>query len=923
MAQLVIAGLAKIGVTGALGTALGQIGASILLSKLSQLLAGKPKPVDQSRELSIPTSLPAKRFAYGRDVLVGGTPAPGHVVIGNMGGSNLLFCCHILNSRPSTSISQVVIDKRNTSFTGDIYDFAGVGAVPASGAMVGHAKFWLGLGDQSGPPTEIMTEIGDATSVDAAKFWPTDRWTGCTVLWGRYTAGAPSTRAERWPSAPPEVGAIGNFTRVWDPRDGLQDPDDPTTWGVEDNGWLCILDCLRFNPLARWPLSMIDLASFIAAADEADLTRARLVGPAEPRWRIGGTVAFGAGSVLLDIIAPMVAAVGGDLLIDGDGIAAIPASARTPIMTVTDWLDEAPLVFRARQKSRDVPKAVRANWPQPEAKWASQTLTPAVVPGQTWAGGDDRVEDLPLDLVPFAAQAMQLQQIAARKKALGRELSFTAGPELFAHGVQAGDWLDVDFGTDLAARNGTYQVVEMQPGEWLASEDGVAFRQPVTLRETADSVFDWVAATDEQEVYIPTVAEYSLSLAPPSAVVAVAGVLAMGFTFTLSPGSATGHEWEYRINGGSWLAGGSIPVAAPAAGGVSPAAAGDDYEVRVRAVGAGTASAWVVSNLVVPTATAPRLSLDFAAGVYQIDGATVPQSTVLALIRASAATYIDSAGVVQTVAADVVRFDWREGAKALLVEPAATNLLLQSDDFSDAAWTKNGIASVAVSGTGPGTGDAYLLTESAVLNIHGVAQAVTITSGETVTVWAKAKAAPGSTRRLGISILPGASAATWVAARFDLATGAVLSTDAVGTGYALAGDGARSWALDDDWWLFALTGVAGTDTAVRTRISLASADAVYSSGGGGSHSYTGTTEAVLLAAAQFEAGAEVTSYIATTTGTVTRAADVASLQGLTALLDLNATYGDASDDTLAGQSVFPGYWPALTNTRIADIIGTI
>ncbi|MBA86142.1 MAG: hypothetical protein CML69_15625 [Rhodobacteraceae bacterium] len=620
MAEAIAGKLIALGVGETVAATIGSIASSILLSTLAAQLQRQSSNTD--RELAYPTSLPAKRFVYGTDQIATGSPAPAWVV-----QDGVLYCCHILNSRPSDAVSQVILDKRYLDFIGDIYDFTGAGADPVHDKLSGYANFWLGLGDQSGPPDQIMTEVGDATATDQEKFWPTDRWSGCTVLWGRYKKGRSRTMAERWPSAPPEVGAIGNWTKVWDPRDGAQDAYDQTTWTVKNNAWLAVLDALRNNPLARWSLNQIDLDSFIAAANDADATRLRLDTSTEPRWRIGGTVGFGGGSVLLDVIAPMVAATGGDLLISGDGITAIPAQAQTPVTTVTNWLKGRAMTFRARQKGRDVPKAVQATWPQPEAKWELQTLTPAVVPGQTWLGGEDRVEPLDLGLVPFAGQAMHLQQIAARKKSMGRELSFLAGPEIFANGAQAGDWLSVDLGADFASRNGTYEIQQSAPGEWLEAEDGVAFQQGVTLRETASSIFDWDPATDEQEVYVPnSVAEIDLSLAAPASLTlttdltyGVTGepVIDLAITRAANDYTSDGATWEWRPQPGApdWRAGGTIDALPRLDPGDNQAlrarltglAPGETYEVRARLTAPSGESAWITASIV---AASPSLDLD-------------------------------------------------------------------------------------------------------------------------------------------------------------------------------------------------------------------------------------------------------------------------------------------------------------------------
>lgn len=594
----------KLGVSEALAGVLVNLGGSILMSALSRALQSPPSQPETFTELTRPNSRPGKRFVYGMSALAAGTPAPAWVA-----KDGILYCCHILSSRASDGVSRVWLDKRELEFTGDIHDFTGDGADPDHEKLTGYANFWLGLGDQTGPPDQIMTEMGDPTSTDPELFWPTDRWSGCTVLWGRYDKGDAATRNERWPSGVPEVAALGDWSLVWDPRDEAQDANDPATWTVSSNAWLCILDCLRFNPLARWSLDQIDIASFISAANEADATRALAGGGTQPMWRVGGTVGFAGDVALLDAIRPLVAATGGDLLIDGGGIGAVTASPKTPVMTIADFLADEPFSYRTRLASRDRPKAVQASWPQPEASWEKQTLTPTVVPGETWLGGDDRVEQLDLAMVPFAAQAQHLQNIAARRKALGHSLSFTAGQELLAYGVQAGDWITVAFPAAMASHNATYLVEQIDPGASLQREDGVLFSQPVALREINDGVSAW-AASDTPEVYEPVVDELAYDLDPPLALDLTTESVREGVSITANVTPAVAHRVqgviyaiEYRETGADdWIGGdmirptwvGGEPGDPYRATGVIPRLEGEtEYEVQVRAEGAGRRSAWV------------------------------------------------------------------------------------------------------------------------------------------------------------------------------------------------------------------------------------------------------------------------------------------------------------------------------------------
>lgn len=82
-------------------------------------------------------------------------------------------------------------------------------------------------------------------------------------------------------------------------------------------------------------------------------------------------------------------------------------------------------------------------------------------------------------------------------------------------------------------------------------------------------------------------------------------------------------------------------------------------------------------------------------------------STPLGLTRASAGTFVDTSGTIQTAAADVPRFDYSTGARKLLVEGSATNFVTRSSHTDAYPWgtnvTHNGItATLVATGTSGG-----------------------------------------------------------------------------------------------------------------------------------------------------------------------------------------------------------------------------
>ena len=78
-----------------------------------------------------------------------------------------------------------------------------------------------------------------------------------------------------------------------------------------------------------------------------------------------------------------------------------------------------------------------------------------------------------------------------------------------------------------------------------------------------------------------------------------------------------------------------------------------------------TVPGWVKNTLWRAAKATPSLDLPFAESKSLVDAITGRQ--LISFARASSGTYVDSAGVLRT---------------------ATTNLLLRSEEFNDASWTK-------------------------------------------------------------------------------------------------------------------------------------------------------------------------------------------------------------------------------------------
>ena len=133
-------------------------------------------------------------------------------------------------------------------------------------------------------------------------------------------------------------------------------------------------------------------------------------------------------------------------------------------------------------------------------------------------------------------------------------------------------------------------------------------------------------------------------------------------------------------------------------------------------------------------ASDPTLTLD-------LDFTTGTLDSKVTFTRTTTATYVNASGVVTASAIDAARFDHNPSTLAprgLLLEEQRTNTLLQSSDFSHAAWNKLGITVTANAIAAPdGTTTADLLTTSSTVDCLVYGSAGLGTATNTLSFFAK------------------------------------------------------------------------------------------------------------------------------------------------------------------------------------------
>ena len=270
---------------------------------------------------------------------------------------------------------------------------------------------------------------------------------------------------------------------------------------------------------------------------------------------------------------------------------------------------------------------------------------------------------------------------------------------------------------------------------------------------------------------------------------------------------------------------------------------------------------WFKSELWRRARAVPSLDLRFADNKSLVDAVT--GASLVTFTRASSGTFVDSAGVIQTAATDVPRFDNNPTtgeSLGLLAEEQRANLLLRSEEFDNASWTKTRSSISADSTIAPnGSLTADKLVEDTTAGAtHLVSVGSGLIAGNTYTYSVYAKAAG----RDWFIMSPGG---TWGYGWFNINNGTLGTLVDGGSNPTAAVN-----AVGNGWYRCSITLTAVANAGIQFLMATSNGTVTYDGNG---------TSGIYLWGAQLEEGAFPTSYIPTTTAAVTRSADVASITG--------------------------------------------
>lgn len=663
-----------------------QLAGAIILGAISNRLRARAmKQSEAVRELEQPNSLVPYRFVVGHTRTYG-SPAPWR------SKGDKLFGCLILNSRPSAGPFTVFLDKREVEFTGDPYDFSGPGATATNDPFVGNLKYWIGRGDQLGPPAEMLT--GGAADF----FLSTDAWRGRTVIWIEADCGPREDRETRWPRLPPEVEVEGDWSVSWDPSDPGQDPDDPSTWTFSRNHGRIILDIMRTNPIRQYPFGSLLLETFLEDIAVSGEVVSLASGGSEARYNLDGVLIF-SNAELEELVMPLIQSGAADAIRVGGRFGLSPGKWYAPVGELTDLLQGGPVEYVRWGKGSDLPTTVRTTYISKSRGYEDAELPPYEIPGALEAdGGIEKIMELNLPFCTSPTQGQRVTKIEGLKRRRQRRTSGEAPPMAF-------NWLtghSITFNppAPFDGMGGVYEIQGVHPAAYPVGEDGgVALRNPIVLLETGSYIYSW---TTEEEVEVN---EYDFDpglspVAPPGPISATIDSTNIGggvtvprvrFEFDPSPSaSVRTYIWEYRVEGGQFREGGIIQGGVRDAEGdvfgfVQLADIDDVIDIRVWAASRDDRSQFVeITGVIAGTLFSFDSASSFGFGSSVLEGRTPPSSSFdgFHIYRTSGPSFTSP---TQIGGLWVLNPD--EDFSFVIGDATRTNLLVNGDMSSATGWT--------------------------------------------------------------------------------------------------------------------------------------------------------------------------------------------------------------------------------------------
>jgi len=333
---------------------------------------------------------------------------------------------------------------------------------------------------------------------------------------------------DKFPSGPPNMSAVVKGRKVYDPRVGAHDINDPTTWEWSDNPALCLADYLRGVPMLvaagviKRPYGIgaedtaIDWDSVIEAANICD-EPISYSGGTQKRYTCNGTIDSDVSPK--NALPAIASAMAGSVAYSG-GLWKIYAGAyKTPTVSLDEDDQCGPAKTQARRARRDLFNGVKGKFRGPASYY--QTTDFPNVSSDTFIAQDNGEEIWNEVELPFTDNAAMCQRIAKIELYRNRSQIVTERTfKLSALGTQVGDVILLS-----DARKG-WNEKPFEITRWSLRMDRDSSGAPamvidMTLIETSSAVYDWDASEER------LLAEQPATNLPRPWVVAVPGAPAI------------------------------------------------------------------------------------------------------------------------------------------------------------------------------------------------------------------------------------------------------------------------------------------------------------------------------------------------------------------------------------------------------------
>lgn len=256
---------------------------------------------------------------------------------------------------------------------------------------------------------------------------------------------------------------------------------------------------------------------------------------------------------------------------------------------------------------------------------------------------------------------------------------------------------------------------------------------------------------------------------------------------------------------------------------------------------------------IAPSGILPRLFLDFTSASLD--------ARITFTRSGATATRVNSSGYIETVAANTARFDFDPVTllcSGLLIEESRVNSSLYSNDVTQTGWTLGGLTTSTPTTSPDGTANAVLLLEDSSTGFHRAFRVITTTSAAwTTSAYFKKAGRDWVWLRMSDS---GGIKYAW----FNISNGTI--------GTVQSGLTAKITNAGNGFYRCEITATTAANGSAAIIFGTADAN--------DGLSFTGDpTKGIYFFGFQVEQGTPATSYIPTTTGTVTRNPDVAVMTG--------------------------------------------